>query len=252
MSEFNGKVVLVTGAASGIGEATARKFAELGANLVLADTNQEGLERVCGSLRERSTEACTVQFDARSREECRHLVDETIRTYNQLDVLCNIAGIAGSWRLETMSVEDWNRMREINLDSLFHITQHALPHLVKTRGNIVNMASASGKQGQPYNVCYCATKAGVIGFTRAIAAEFASRGVRANAVCPGSVRTPIYDNYTFPADAEMDLLPRMSALPGYGEASAAEIAAMVTYLASSDARFITGVDYSIDGGQLAL
>ncbi|GAB3279980.1 SDR family NAD(P)-dependent oxidoreductase [Parahaliea aestuarii] len=250
MYDFGGQVVLVTGAASGIGRATAERFHSEGASVVLADRNLEGVQSVAQELGGDRTHC--LEFDAIDRDSCIGMVRSAVEHFGKLDVLCNIAGIAGGWRLEDMPPEDWHRMIDINLNSLFHITQAAIPALVESRGNVVNMSSASGKQGQPYGTCYCASKAGVIGFSKAVAAEFASRGVRSNAICPGGVKTPIYDNYTFPDNAEMDLIDRMRSLPGFGEAEVSDITAMILFLASDEARFITGVAFEVDGGQLNL
>lgn len=251
MYNFGGKVALVTGAASGIGRATAERFHSEGASVVLADRNIEGVQLVAQQLGNDDRTYC-VGFDAIDRESCIGMVASAVEHFDRLDVLCNIAGIAGGWRLEDMTPEDWHRMVDINLNSLFHITQAAIPELVASRGNVINMSSAAGKQGQPYGTCYCASKAGVIGFSKAVAAEFASRGVRSNAICPGGVKTPIYDNYTFPENAEMELIDRMRSLPGFGEAEVSDITAMILFLASDEARFITGVAFEVDGGQLNL
>ncbi|MGI9296005.1 MAG: SDR family NAD(P)-dependent oxidoreductase, partial [Pseudomonadales bacterium] len=180
------------------------------------------------------------------------IVRAAVDQFDKLDVLCNIAGIDATFRFEEYPEENWCRMVDINLNSLFFITQEAAPHLVKTKGNVVNMSSAAGKQGQPYHACYCAAKAGVIGLTRSVAAEFASRGVRANAICPGGVVTPLAENFTFPENPDMRLVERMFPLPEVQPSQPEEVAAMVAYLASQEARFITGVDFSIDGGQLVL
>ncbi|WP_116366512.1 SDR family NAD(P)-dependent oxidoreductase [Parahaliea mediterranea] len=251
MYDFSGQVVLVTGAASGIGRASAERFFAEGASVVLADRNLEGVQSVARELGQDERLHC-LGFDAIDRASCIDMVNDALGHFGRLDVLCNIAGIAGGWRLEDMPPADWQRMIDINLNSLFHITQAAIPALVESRGNVINMSSASGKQGQPYGTCYCASKAGVIGFSKAVAAEFASRGVRSNAICPGGVKTPIYDNYTFPENAEMALIDRMRSLPGFGEAEVSDITAMILFLASSEARFVTGVAFDVDGGQLAL
>lgn len=251
MYDFSGRVVLVTGAASGIGRATAERFYAEEASIVLADRNLDGVRSVAREMGNDERTHC-LGFDALDRESCIAMVAGAVDHFGRIDVLCNIAGIAGGWRLEDMPAEDWHRMIDINLNSLFHITQAAIPSLIASRGNVVNMSSASGKQGQPYGTCYCASKAGVIGFSKAVAAEFASRGVRSNAICPGGVKTPIYDNYTFPDNAEMELIDRMRSLPGFGEAEVSDITAMVLFLASEEARFVTGVAFEVDGGQLAL
>jgi meso-butanediol dehydrogenase/(S,S)-butanediol dehydrogenase/diacetyl reductase len=247
---YNEKVALVTGAASGIGKATAMRLASEGARLVLADINLDALTAVAEELSGIETEC--VRFDATDADSCRAMVTNAEQRFGRLDLLCNIAGIAGAWRLEAMTQKQWELMLSINLTSVFVITQAALPLLLESRGNVVNMASASGLQGQPYNSAYCAVKAGVIGFTKSVAAEFGSRGLRANAVCPGGVLTPIYDNYSFPEDADQALVNRMLPLPGVDLSTPEEIAGLVAYVGSDEARFINGTTLSIDGGQTAL
>jgi len=248
--QFENKVALVTGAASGIGKATAERLAREGAKLMLADINLEALEALKAKLPE--SKVTTVRFDATDNDSCRAMVAQTAEHFGRLDLLCNIAGIAGAWRLEVMSQKNWDLMVSINLTSVFVITQAAIPLLVESGGGVINMASASGLQGQPYNSAYCAVKAGVIGFTKSVAAEFGSRGVRANAICPGGVLTPIYDNYSFPEDADQALVSRMMPLPGVELSTPEEIAGLVAYVGSEEARFINGAALSIDGGQTTL
>ena len=247
---FAEKIVLVTGAASGIGRATAKRLAEEGASLLLADLNLEGLKELAAELP--TKEVDVVRFDATDSDSCRSIVAHAIDRFGRIDVLCNIAGIAGAWRLEDMAEEKWDLMFSINMKSIFIITQAAMPHLVKTKGCIVNMSSVSSLQGQPYNSCYCAVKAAVSGFTRSIAAEFSREGVRAVAIAPGGVQTPIYDNYQFPADADQALVSRMMPLEGFELALPEEIAAAVAYVASDEARFMTGSSLVLDGGQTTL
>lgn len=251
MRRFDGKVALVTGAANGIGKATALQLASEGASVALADIDTAGAEQVAREIEEKHGGSTTVlYFDALDTASCRKIVNQTVDRFGQLDVLCNIAGIAtGGWNSHEMPEEDWHRMVAINLTSVFMTSQAAIPHLLKTRGNIVNMSSASGKMGQSYVTCYCATKAGVIMMTKALAMEYGKKGLRANAICPGGVKTRIQNQWQAPEDADMSLLDRL--MPQVDMATPEEIALAVAYIASDDARFVTGADFSIDGAQTA-
>lgn len=250
MQRFADKVCLVTGAASGIGRATAQRLASEGATLMLADINAEGLEETRASLPD-GVRAEVVVFNATDDDSCRRMVAQTIETLGRLDVLCNIAGMSRSAKFLELKREDWDRMFAINTTSLFIIIQSALPHLIESRGNIVNMASASGRVGAPYFAHYAASKAAVISLTRSLAVEFSKEGVRVNCICPGGVNTPMaqVNADSMSAEIDMDLLRRLFAL--HPEARPEEIAGAVAYLASDEARYVSGASFAIDGAQTA-
>ncbi|WP_218919565.1 SDR family NAD(P)-dependent oxidoreductase [Pandoraea vervacti] len=245
---FKDKVVLVTGAGSGIGYATAERIAQEGGKLLLADINGDALRRAGDAIQAaHATEYGTFVFDASDMAGTREMVKTAAAHFGRLDVLCNIAGIAGGWHTHEMPEADYKRMMAINVDGVFASCQEAIPHLIETKGNIVNMASASSKQGQPYTAAYCASKAAVVAITRCLAVEYAGNGVRANAVCPGGVNTNIHHTIQFPKDADAKMMEKL--YPLFPIAEPHEIAAAIAYLASDEARYVTGVDFSIDGGQ---
>ncbi|MAC35086.1 MAG: short-chain dehydrogenase [Haliea sp.] len=250
MQRFADKVCLVTGAASGIGRATAQRLASEGAMLMLADINAEGLEETRASL-PGGVRAEIAVFNATDDDSCRGMVAQTIETLGRLDVLCNIAGMSRSAKFLDLKREDWDRMFAVNTTSLFIITQAALPHLIQSGGNIVNMASASGRVGAPYFSHYAASKAAVISLTRSLAVEFSKEGVRVNCICPGGVNTPMaqVNADSMSADIDMDLLRRLFAL--HPEARPEEIAGAVAYLACDEARYVSGASFAIDGAQTA-
>ena len=252
---YEGKSVLITGGASGIGKATAERLGAEGATLCLADRNIDGARAAAEAIAARhGVRATAVAFDAEQADSCRDAVDQALELSGRLDVLCNIAGITEFSHFMEFSDERWERMLRINLSSLFYLCKQAMPHLIETRGNIVNMASAAGLQGIAYVTAYCASKAGVIGLTKSLAVEFASRRVRVNAICPGGVNTPMNDSNQqgIPEGIEAKLIERLYAKLGNGElAEAEDIAAAVAYLASDEARYITGSVLSVDGGQTA-
>lgn len=252
MKRFAGKAVIVTGAASGIGKATAERFAAEGANVVVADINEAGAAEVAAAIAaNHGVKAKAIRFDAGDTADCERLVRDAVAELGQLDILVNNAGIM-EWRRTTDYTEEhWDRVLRINLNSVFHVSRAALPHLQKTGGNIVNMSSAAGKRGVAFAPAYSASKAAVIGLTRSIAVEYADLGVRVNAICPGAVDTPL-NTTVAPMPEWLDMSKIASLFPKTKKSSAPEeIAGAVAYLASSDACNITGIALSIDGGQTA-
>jgi len=251
MRRFEGKAVLVTGGASGIGKATAERLASEGATLVLADRNLDGARAAATAISAaHGTRALAMEFDAGQASECYRLVDAAVAALGQLDILCNIAGIMHWAKAEEFEDEWWDRVLRVNLSAVFHLSKHALPALCASRGNIVNMASTAGLAGIPYAAAYSASKHGVIGLTRSMAVEFADRGVRVNAICPGAVLTPLIASSALPEWADRRHFARLA--PKTGKASdPSEIAAAVAYLASAEACNVTGTILAIDGGQTA-
>ncbi len=246
-TRFQGKAAIVTGAASGIGRATALRLGEEGAHIFACDVDTSGLEDFATEAKGAGIRVDTLALDVSDGEACRDAVAQAVDTCGKLDVLCNIAGISQLDLLENYSDELWNRMIGINLSSVFFLSQAAMPHLIETGGNIVNMASTAGLQGQAYNAIYCAAKHGVVALTKSNAQEFARRGVRVNAVCPGGVLTPLLRATKMPEGADAELFGRMMPLLSLGRPE--EIATAVAYLASDDARYITGHTLTLDGGQ---
>lgn len=250
---FAGKTVIVTGGASGIGRATAAEFAAAGADVVVADVNADGGDMVARMIAaEYGVKTLALAFDAGDADACRAMIDSAAEQFGRIDVLCNIAGIMDWGPLDQFTDARWERMLRINLSSLFYLSQQVMPHLVKTKGNIVNMASAAGLVGIAYTTAYCASKAGVVAMTKSLAIEFAAAGVRVNAICPSGVKTPMHTQSAFPEGVNIDLLMRNAPKMYGGElAEADDIASAVLYLASAEARYVSGVALAIDGAQTA-
>ena len=240
---------MITGAASGIGRASALRLGEEGAHLFACDIDAGGLEAFAAEAKDRDPgiRVDTHVLDVSDGGACQDAVARAVDSCGKLDVLCNIAGISQLDLLENYSHELWNRMIGVNLSSVFFLSQAAMPHLIETKGNIVNMASTAGIQGQAYNAIYCATKHAVVGLTRSNAQEFARKGVRVNAVCPGGVVTPLLEATQMPEGADASLFAKLLPLLPLGRPE--EIATAVAYLASEDARYITGHTLTLDGGQ---
>lgn len=250
MKRFEGKVALVTGAASGIGFATAQRLAREGASVLGCDISPQ-LQQQMETL---AAEGLTVKaqtLNVADDDSCQQAIDAAIAAFGRLDVLCNIAGILLHKKFIEMSRAEWDRVIAVNLSGVMVMSQKALPHLLKTTGNIVNIASTAGIVGLSLNAAYCASKGGVVLLSKSLAVDLAETGVRVNAVAPGGIMTPLAMNVTLPEDANSQLFMRATPLtPYFGQPE--DIAAGVAYLASADAKFVTGSVLTIDGGQTTI
>lgn len=248
MRRFDDKVVLVTGAASGIGKATAARLCSEGAKLLCADRDIDGARQVAAAL---GAAAEAFEVDVADPAACVAAVEAAVSRWGRLDALANIAGIGGFGHAAEIDDAAWRRIIDVNLTGVFQMTRAALPHLEAVRGNIVNIASAAGLVGTPYAAAYSASKSGVVGLTRSVAVEYSLRGVRVNAVCPGAVDTPlIAGGFGAITNVEPRLFERLTPLLG-AMARPEDIAAAVAFLASADAAFVTGAILAVDGGQTA-
>ncbi|MBU6393022.1 MAG: SDR family oxidoreductase [Sphingomonadales bacterium] len=243
---FEGKRALITGAASGIGRATAIRFAAEGAHVTIGDKNVAGLEETAAMM---ATTPVIQPFDAVDTASCQTLV--SVAAKDGLDILCNISGVLKWGKSEEFSVEDFELLMRVNTISVFALCQAALPHLVKTRGTIVNTASTAALQGIAYTVAYAASKHAVAAITKSLAIEFASRGVRINAICPGMVNTPMTQQTAPPEGVDWALVMRNAPKLLDGACEPENIADMFAFLASEGASKVTGSLFTVDGGQLA-
>ena len=249
MGRFDQKVLLLTGAGSGIGRASALKLASEGAKLYLTDVNAEGLaETVQDAHRIGGTTESSVS-DISNEEQAKASVAACVKAYGRLDVLCNNAGVIAYENAHDMSLDFWRRILSINLDGTFLMTREALPHLLETRGAIVNIGSTAGLAGLAYASAYRASKGAVHAFTRALAVEYADRGIRANSICPASIQTGMSNEARIPKGANFELLNRLSSL--HGNAGPEVVADLVVFLASDEAKYISGEEIRIDGAALA-
>ncbi len=243
MGRFSGKVVLVTGAASGIGEAAARRFGREGASLVLADQNEDGLREVAGSIE--AAEVLVQVADLAIADRCRDVVAATVQKFGRLDVLVNNAGKDHLGRVDEGDIADFSVVIETDLYGVFYMTRFALPHLRQSRGSIVNVSSVSGLGGDWNHSFYCAAKGAVTNFTRAVALDEARHGVRVNAVNPSLVYTP----FTAGMQDQPDLVAKFEErIPMGRGAQPDDISGVIAFLASEDAHFVTGVNLPVDGG----
>lgn len=251
MKKFEGKIALVTGAASGIGLATMERLGRDGASIYACDISAAALEAEVARLREAGLDVVAQVLDVTDEPACRAAVDDCVDRFGKLDILCNIAGMVMTRNFTEITTSEWLRVMNVNTNSVFVLCQAAIPHLLKSQGNIVNISSTAGLAGLPYNSAYCASKGAVLLLSKAIAAEYASKGIRVNAICPGAVNTPLIKGLAMPEGVDLQLYGRLSPLTPYF-AEASEIAGAVAYLASDEARFITGSALVIDGGQTTI
>jgi NAD(P)-dependent dehydrogenase (short-subunit alcohol dehydrogenase family) len=242
-------VVLVTGASSGIGAATAIAFAEAGWSVMAAGRDEARLAEVADV----SDNISTWAGELIESEDCDELVAETIDEFDSIDCLVNSAGILLRGNAEETSDDDWRDTLTVNLDVAFYMSRAALPYLLQTEGSIVNVASDWGLQGGERAVAYCASKGGLIMMTRAMALDHAREGVRINAICPGDVDTPMLAAAADEAEKDIEsYMEEVADLSPNGRiASPEDVAALVMFLASDAARHITGSALPIDGGGTA-
>ncbi|MDH3532113.1 MAG: SDR family oxidoreductase [Gammaproteobacteria bacterium] len=242
-------VALVTGASSGIGAAIAIEFAEAGWNVLAAGRDEGRLEEVADV----SDNIATWAGELVDSEDCDELVADTIDEFGNIDCLVNSAGILPRGNAEETSDDDWRDTMSINLDVPFYLSRAALPHLLRTTGSIINLASYWGLRAGPRASAYCASKGGLIHLTRAMALDYADQGLRINAICPGGVDTPMLAAGAEEDDIEVDeFLARVASFSPNGRiAEPGEVASLVLFLASDAARHITGTAIPIDGGLTA-
>jgi NAD(P)-dependent dehydrogenase (short-subunit alcohol dehydrogenase family) len=244
------RVVLVTGATSGIGRAVALRFAESAARVVAVGRNAEALREVGDAIRKAGGETLTVAADVTKAEDVRHLIQHAVGAFGRLDVLVNAAGHISTGTIEDTSLAAWDKMLDVNLRAVFHLMQLATPHLIESQGNIVNISSVTGLRSFPGVLAYCVSKAGVDQLTRCAALELAPKNVRVNAVNPGVVVTEIHKRGGMSEEDYERFLERSRTTHPMGRVGqASEVAELVFYLASEKASWITGATYSIDGGR---
>ena len=247
---FDEKVVLITGASSGIGHSSALLFARSGARVMLTGRKQAVLSDLKADINKNKNVCEIFAGDITDTAFRSDLIARTVDTFGKLDVLVNAAGIIASGTLENTSLEDFDLMMDINVRSVFHLMQLALPYLTETGGNIVNVSSVTGLRAFPGILSYCVSKAGVDQLTRAAALELAPKNVRVNAVNPGVVETNLHRRSGMDEDAYGKFLEHSKTTHPLGRVGQPEeVADLIAFLASDHAKWVTGVTCSIDGGR---
>lgn len=254
MMNFAGKVVLITGASSGIGAAAAIKFAKLGATLALNGRNVENLEKVAKECAKYCNhQPQLVVGDISKEADTARIWQETIKKQQNLHILVNNAGIIETGSIENTSLEQYDRVMNTNLRSIYHLTMLAVPELIKSKGNIVNVSSVNGIRSFPGVLAYNISKMGVDQFTRCVALELAAKGVRVNCVNPGVTVTNLHKRGGMDAETYAKFLEHSKNTHALGRPGTAdEVANAICFLASDLATFSTGVSLAVDGGRHAM
>ncbi len=247
---MDGKVVVVTGASSGIGRETALLFAENGAKVVAVGRSEKELDELRGEASEKNGSIEIHLADLCEDSQIERFFDDVSANFNQIDVLINAAGIIANGTIENTMLDDWDQMMNINLRSVFNIMQKSVPHLEQTKGNIVNVSSVAGTRAFPNVLAYCVSKAAVDQLTRCSALELAPKGIRVNAVNPGVVVTNLHKRGGMADEQYENFLEHSKTTHPIGRVGEpSEIADLIYFLASEKAGWITGATYEIDGGR---
>jgi NAD(P)-dependent dehydrogenase (short-subunit alcohol dehydrogenase family) len=247
LNRFSGKAVIVTGAASGIGRATAIRMAEEGGSVACLDVSTEAVREVAKEIESGGAKAVAIACDVSQQDQVRAAVAEAMAELGPPDVVCNIAGIGRFYHSTDMALEDWQRIIAVNLTGTWLVCQAVLPHMLDRGGVIINTTSTSGTNAQPYQAAYCASKGGVLMLTKALALEYWDRKLRVNAVAPGGVETPLVKEFAdIPEGADMKRLMRYVSPMGFCKPE--EQAALYAYVGSDEARYMTGSILLLDGG----
>lgn len=247
---FQGKVILITGAASGIGAATAIHFSKMETKLSLIDISPENLKKIGNECQNniKTSEVLQIEADMTKEEDLQKIIEETVKHFGKLDILINNAGILDKGSIECTSLKQFDKIFNINVRSVYELTRLAIPHLLLSQGNIVNLSSIAAIQAIPTNLAYSMSKATINHFTKNLALDLASRNVRVNSVNPGIICTNIYKNSGMSEKEVSDFLKNSKnpmGIIGMPE----DVVNAIEFLANNSNRLITGIHLSVDGGR---
>ena len=245
-SDMTGKVALVTGAARGLGAASATRLAELGADVAIVDVDAQALAQTAQAIRDMGRKVLELPLDLSVRGNCAGAVERVLAEFGRLDGLCNVAGVMYPSATPEMSDEAWDLTMKVNLEAPFFLIRAAIPQLLERQGAIVNVTSCAAFQGQAYFAAYCATKAGLTHMTKALAMEYMKTPLRINAVAPGGMMTQLAQGMGPVMDKDPELLTRLGSLRGMCEIE--DVAECVAFLATPAARSYHGACINIDAG----
>ena len=243
MKRFKDKVVLVTGAGSGIGRSTAVRMDAEGAILIIIDINEDELIKTKSMLKNKESTAKVLDISTIAD------VKKFFKDLNKLDALINVAGILRFDNSHEVQIDDWEKILNVNLTGTFFMCRYALPLLLKSKGAIVNVSSSAALGSHAWTAAYSASKGGISAFSKTLAVEYGMEGLNVNCVCPASIETPMSTNPNMPKDIDTRLLKKIMPIDGVNR-SPEEIASTIAFLASEDAIHINGIDLRVDGGLL--
>ena len=247
---MTGKIVIVTGASSGIGKAAAALFAQNGATVIAVGRNEKELTVLQDSLRSKRDNVKIHLADVNEYSQIDRMVSETVQAFGKIDVLVNSAGIIKNGTIENTTLDEWDKMMNVNLRSVFYLMQKCIPHMIESKGNIVNVSSVAGTRSFPNVLAYAVSKAAIDQLTRCSALELAAKGIRVNAINPGVVVTNLHTRSGMDAENYEAFLERAKETHPIGRpGTPEEVAELIYYLASDKAGWITGATYEIDGGR---
>lgn len=245
---LKGKVAIVTGAASGIGRATARLFAREGAKVVVGDYDADGGQETVDMIKNEGGEAIFTETDVSKSQDVKRMIARTVDTYGQLDVIFNNAGLGETAKVTEASAKHWETVLDVNLKGVFLGCKYAIPEMIKGGGgSIINNGSILAEVGFSEATAYSASKHGVVGLTQTVAIDYAAQGIRANTVCPGFINTPMVTRGL--SEEEIETIAGLHPMERIGEPE--EVAEAVLFLASDRASFVTGTCLFVDGGYTA-
>jgi len=248
-SDMTGKIALVTGAARGLGQASAKRLAELGADVAIVDVDAGALAETAQAIREMGRKVLELPLDLSVRANCALAVEKTFAEFGRLDALCNVAGVMFPAATPEMSDEAWDLTMKVNLEAPFFLIRASLPHLLEAEGAIVNVTSCAAFQGQAYFAAYCAAKSGLTNMTKALAMEYMKAPIRINAVAPGGMMTKLTEGMGAVMDKDLELIGRIGSPRGLCEIE--DVAECVAFLATPAARSYHGACINIDAGVTA-
>jgi meso-butanediol dehydrogenase/(S,S)-butanediol dehydrogenase/diacetyl reductase len=249
MNRFEDKVVIITGAASGIGRASAHIIAAEGGTIACVDINAAGLEKTVSDITAAGGEAAAYECNLAEPDSISAAVRAIVAAHGRIDALCNVAGILRADNTHELTLEAWNRVITINLTGTFLMVKACLPHLLEAKGNIVNMSSTAAMGGHPWMAAYAASKGAIESFTKVLACEYVKQGLNANFVIPGGIATPMHSQFRMPKGADPNLIRRI--MPQVAYVGPEHVGRAVAFLASSDAHYMNGSEIRLDGGMMS-
>ncbi|XP_067674178.1 3-oxoacyl-[acyl-carrier-protein] reductase FabG-like isoform X3 [Haliotis asinina] len=253
IGRLDDKVALVTGASSGIGAGTAILFSQLGARVIITGRNEENLKKTAEQCNQDKYKPVLLTGDLSKEEDTQRIVEEAVAATGRLDILVNNAGILEPGSIDTTSLRQFDRTFGINVRAVYHLTMLCVPHLVKTKGNIVNVSSISGLRASPGILSYCMSKSAIDQMTRCVALELAPKQVRVNCVNPGVIVTEVHKRGGMTEENYAQFLERCKTTHALGRVGEVrEVANVIAFLASDSASYITGNTESVDGGRHAM